>query len=1447
MQPSLRQAIARIDIMQGDRSAGHGTGCLIAGDLVLTAMHVVADRKASPLALLPGTIVVSFPGHRTEATVVEGRWDPQSDWALLRCATPPAGVRPVPLADTAVDGDAWETFGFPDANSRDGLAQLGTIENASGTFEGVAAYQLFSRQAAAGVGAPVKGLSGGPVIVEGALVGVFRSSLMREGQFNVAGTLYACPIGAVLDVCADLLSVPDPCRGLPGLPRNPLPAAPYRFLERFTARDAEIFFGRNREVRELYDRVTAVDGAPVVLLYGQSGAGKSSFLDAGLLPRLASSHTTIYVRRERAKGLLQTVIEAMQPQLSSPPPAPTLRAVWLGIEAATARPLVAILDQVEEAFTLPSAETNEVGDFAAALTDLLGADPRPRGRLVLGFRKEWLGEVQKALDQSDIDYSKVFLEALDGAAVTEITTGLTRTKRLRERYGLVVEEGLPASIAGDLTADRDSPVAPTLQVLLSRLWIEATAASNGSPRFTADLYARVTRAGFLLTDFLDLQLLALAASAKAAGGSVADVVESGLALDVLRFHISRLGTAEERTRQQLIDEYHRDEDVAWLVGELQRLFLLTEPAGDGAQGSSTRLAHDTLAAAVRTRCDESMLPGQRARRVLEARASEWADGQAGTPLDARDLMRVEQGAAGMRAWRADEERLIAASRQVRRRDTVRRRTLTFSAVAATLVIVVAGAVVWSVRQGMLNQLAWSNLTNLTNAIPGLLETQPMLGLVVAIDVIDRNLELNRGVVSTEAQERMALALVGARERFAWRLPADGLSIAMSQDRRVAVGTAGGKILVYRLDEAATEPAVIDTGTDAVDALSFSDDGELLAASFVSRGVAVWNRRGDPVAGLPAQLRTPALSVKFVPGGHTIVALSVVYGPDAGPSEFGHVLHLVDLDSRAVTTTKLPAEQGQTLSEPLAVALDGHRLVVATAFSSRAVFSFAEGMAWLPSRIAIGPNEWDNLEGVALAPGADGELQVALARFESVSVAGLTCALNPGCGPNPQGWTTVEQPDTRFEAVSFGAAARTVIAADGDGFIYAYDRQGRLALPPHRVATGVRDLAVSHDGALVAVAGEATEPRLVVMDTAGLDVPVPALAEGRRPPRGWYAADVAFLPTGQLVVAGPRGSHVWALEFPEGRQASARMVAELDSGAGFPHVAVDRAGRTIALAGRNRVVRLFAPDGSALAQLPSSGEVTALALSPDGLTVVTGSHGGRLVIADRQSGKLVKEMLAEPGPGSVASADLNIIKQIAFDPSGERFAAAYQVGPVRLYRRDGSALAEHPGQNDAQFTAVTFHPSGYLIGVSGLGLLRVLDGPANHVERTLQIDRGVDGLALNPSGSMLFAFGVVGVSAVDVASNALLDVPLLREPSFVDSVAVSPDGRWLVASDVTGLSFWRPDWQAWLAAGRERLRQHPVFTTARSGGLVDALSGLQGIEPYRAVDACNRLVWNAAGK
>ena len=456
-------------------------------------------------------------------------------------------------------------------------------------------------------------------------------------------------------------SLPDaadnPEFGLPRLPERDLPESPFRHLAWFTAEHAEVFFGRGYQVRELYEQVTDQTGPPILLLHGASGVGKSSLLEAGLVPRLeAGGHAVRYRRRDQQKGLLGTLRDALQ--LAAEQTA--LDEHWRAEEARLGKPLVVFLDQVEEFFTRPdTAQPLELDEFLEALRAALGnRDQRPEGKLVLGFRKEWLAELDRRLAEAKLPRTKVFLKPLDRRGIIEAIRGPARPGRLQRQYRLAIEDGLPEVIADDLLADAGSALAPTLQVLLTKMWERARQANPDQPRFDRALYESLKSEGYLLKDVLDKGLEAI-------GRWNPAVEESGLALDVLVYHTTDLGTASQRTRAELEQRYAHQVDVLdGLLGRCKDHYLLieAEPHPD-TPTRSTRLAHDLLAPLVQQQFRLSIAPGQRARRLLENRAPEWQDGKTGPGLDSTDLATVEEGAPGMRAWTGDETRLVEASRR----------------------------------------------------------------------------------------------------------------------------------------------------------------------------------------------------------------------------------------------------------------------------------------------------------------------------------------------------------------------------------------------------------------------------------------------------------------------------------------------------------------------------------------------------------------------------------------------------------------------------------------------------------------------------------------------------------------------------------------------------------------------------------------------------------------
>ncbi len=454
-------------------------------------------------------------------------------------------------------------------------------------------------------------------------------------------------------------SLPDaagnPEFGLPPLPQRDLPICPFRHLAWFTAEQAEVFFGRGYQVRELYDAVTDTSGQPVVFLYGASGVGKSSLLDAGLVPRLgAGGYAVRYQRRDQTKGLLKT----LQDMIGLDSKQGSLNEAWRAEEARLKMPLVIFLDQVEEALTRPDpTQPHELDDFLGALAETLGKrETRPQGKLVLGFRKEWLAEIERRLTESNLQANKVFMKQLDRRAIIEAIRGPARPGRLQRQYRLAIEEGLPEVIADDLLVDAGSALAPTLQVLLTKMWERARQSNPDQPRFDRAIYESLKSQGYLLKDLLDEGFQGIRAWNPS-------VEESGLALDVLAYHTTDLGTASARTRAELLERYaHQAEALEGLLRQGKDHYLLIEAESPAdAPTRSTRLAHDLLAPILLQRFRLSARSGQRARRILENRVSDWADNKIGPDLDSADLAIVHEGKSGMRVWTSDEIRLIHAS------------------------------------------------------------------------------------------------------------------------------------------------------------------------------------------------------------------------------------------------------------------------------------------------------------------------------------------------------------------------------------------------------------------------------------------------------------------------------------------------------------------------------------------------------------------------------------------------------------------------------------------------------------------------------------------------------------------------------------------------------------------------------------------------------------------
>ncbi|MFQ6097624.1 MAG: PQQ-binding-like beta-propeller repeat protein, partial [Armatimonadota bacterium] len=181
---------------------------------------------------------------------------------------------------------------------------------------------------------------------------------------------------------------------------------PYRFLESFEVRHADIFFGREKETEDLCRLVWE---HRLSVLFGKSGVGKSSLLKAGLMarlrePREGDDHESWLVVCARglddpvrhAKRALAAALEEDLARAVEPNPEASLREALDEAIRASGKNLLLVLDQFEENFVRLGKKA--LDDFVEQLRDSLEEGSESL-HVILGVREEFLGELFELRDR----------------------------------------------------------------------------------------------------------------------------------------------------------------------------------------------------------------------------------------------------------------------------------------------------------------------------------------------------------------------------------------------------------------------------------------------------------------------------------------------------------------------------------------------------------------------------------------------------------------------------------------------------------------------------------------------------------------------------------------------------------------------------------------------------------------------------------------------------------------------------------------------------------------------------------------------------------------------------------------------------------------------------------------------------------------------------------------
>ncbi len=1054
--------------------------------------------------------------------------------------------------------------------------------------------------------------------------------------------------------------------GLPPLPSIDLPLSPFKHLAPFTREDAPVFFGRGREIRELYEEVTRPDGAPVVLLFGPTGVGKSSLLGAGLLPRLEASHEVLSLRRDRSFGLAGTLARALGDERAG--------TAWHQREETVNKPLAVILDQAEEAWTRPLDDGGEIKEFAGVLQTLFGVpETRPRGRLVLGFRKEWLAEVLQLLDAEKLPRTRIEVAHLDRDGIEEAVIGPTSSDRLQRHYGLEIDPQLPARIASDLIGQRAATIAPILQILLTQMWMQIKAGS-AFPRFTLDLYESMKRRGLLLDDFLEEQLRVLREWRP-------EAVDSGLVIDLLFFHTTPLSTAETRSTVEVMERYRHVPEIPELLGQCKDRYLLAEGEHEleapGPDRATTRLAHDTLAPLVRRRFESSDLPGQRALRIL-LRAEEWTRSQTGEALGELDLARVEEGKAGMRARTQDEERLAEASRvQVARRRR-QRRLLQMAAVAVVMMILGAALVFRQQRQQARASEERSRDRAYAALGANLLVEHPTEASLVALEI-----QKPDSTPTADSLLHKALATSVQIARLSWHKGA--IQAASFSPDGTRVVTASNDQTARIWNAATGQPIVTLTGhTGAVRAAFFSPDGTRVVTTSDDKSARIWNAAtGQSIAilmGHTAQVWTGS----FSPDGTRVVTAAWDKTARIWNAATGQPIVVLTGHRDGVKTASFSA--------------DGTRVVTASADKTARIWNAVTGRSLVT---LTGHTDW--VEAACFSP--DGTRVVTASNDQTARI------WNAATG---QHIVTLTGHTAGVESVSFSPDGTRVVTASWDKTARIWDTAtGRSLVTLMGHTDWVEAASFSSDGTRVVTASNDQTARIWNAATGQQLVTLTGHTS-------WVNA-ASFSPDGAQVVTASLDStagiwnattgepiatltgHTAELTAASFSQDGARVItASADQTAriwnattGHPiailtghtdevfDASFSLDGTQVVTVSRDSTARIWnAATGQPITTLPRHTPAVLGVVNLDGTRVVNTSSGGTVRIWNAATGQIIATLTGHAGFGAVS-----------FSPNGDRVMIATLDGTARIWSATtGQQLVTLTGHR-AELTAASFSQDG----------------------------------------------------------------------------------------------------------------------------------------------------------
>jgi hypothetical protein len=354
---------------------------------------------------------------------------------------------------------------------------------------------------------------------------------------------------------------------------------PYKELQSYTECDKEYFFGRSQEIEELFKKINKYN---IVGLFGESGTGKTSLINAGIIPKFKNEGFTIISVRcldEPIKRIREELLRALKEKKVSNQAIKELAATdtfsHLIIQLRSLvnkddRNLIIIIDQFEEIFTRAREEEREL--LSKGITESLAVPPK-KGKIcfLISLREDYIGELW--------DWSHLY--NLEDAWIHQY-----RIKRLNDekafeaiveplyKLGIKTDNNFILQLIAELKIVGDGFIYPPyLQIVCTKLFEEyknQDFTSKPLIKFGKDLYKGTDSAESIIADYLSESMMeGLTEEEKHYAQNVLDLLTGpeGLRTFLSTEEISRFIVITEAYAQHIIEHLIKKKIVHPIIEE----------------------------------------------------------------------------------------------------------------------------------------------------------------------------------------------------------------------------------------------------------------------------------------------------------------------------------------------------------------------------------------------------------------------------------------------------------------------------------------------------------------------------------------------------------------------------------------------------------------------------------------------------------------------------------------------------------------------------------------------------------------------------------------------------------------------------------------------------------------------------------------------------------------